>query len=290
LRYAWLDVLPAARTQDRDRQQSPHGLTLAHVCLLVVAACGNEAAKSDAGPSCESTADPHDEDGDGRFDDCDNCPAIANPTQSDATEIAVRAFADGVGDACDPRPSLAGDDLRAFYSFASEDQANAWTGSGFTISGDALHATDAATWTSTRTAQGDGLFVLAQITSLTFGVSGDIAVALDGDGIGAGATCTLGAQLLTASEPAGAMTSVDLSSAIEPGDPVRLIAWRTVATTPSGRVPRLTCRVTHAAATKDAIVMLTDDLVSGGQVIAVRDTSLEMSSLSIYTSPAPRNP
>ena len=47
------------------------------------------------GDACE-TIDP-DQDGDGRFNEADNCPAAANPDQADAD-------GDGTGDLCDPTP------------------------------------------------------------------------------------------------------------------------------------------------------------------------------------------
>ncbi len=61
---------------------------------------------------------PLDEDGDCIEDLVDNCPGVANPEQADNLEREVGALADGVGDACDPNPSLAGDHLLAFESFA----------------------------------------------------------------------------------------------------------------------------------------------------------------------------
>src|SRR6266496_982619 len=112
------------------------GLTVAH-------ACGSSNTASVDAVSCASVADPHDEDGDGIYDACDNCPATANATQSDLGELGAGGFADRVGDGCDPRPTIAGDQLRSFYSFASDTQASAWTGTGWTISGDAVHASGA---------------------------------------------------------------------------------------------------------------------------------------------------
>jgi hypothetical protein len=53
----------------------------------------------------------HDEDGDGVFDLCDNCPADSNVDQS------VDADADGVGDVCDPLPGLFGDRIVFFDPF-----------------------------------------------------------------------------------------------------------------------------------------------------------------------------
>lgn len=55
----------------------------------------------------------HDEDGDRHIDDEDNCPGIKNARQEDMDK-------DEVGDACDPNPSLTGDQIAKFYSFETE--------------------------------------------------------------------------------------------------------------------------------------------------------------------------
>src|SRR5690606_22301264 len=129
----------------------------------------------------------------------------------------------GVGDACDLRPSVAGDKPVAFYAFASEADADAWTGDGFAISGDALHASGAAMWTSARATPSGGLIVVAQIAALSPGAQGEFAVAFDGDGITAGTRCSLAAQAITAHEIGGEMTASDLPSAIDPDEPVTFI-------------------------------------------------------------------
>ena len=82
-----------------------------------------------------------------------------------------------------------GDDLRGFYSFASETQGAAWTGTGWAISGDAVHASGSASWTSTRSLQGDGYLVRADVASLTVAAGNSFAITLDGDGVSTGATC-----------------------------------------------------------------------------------------------------
>ncbi|MFN0249546.1 MAG: thrombospondin type 3 repeat-containing protein [Kofleriaceae bacterium] len=46
-----------------------------------------------------------DEDADGVPNQCDNCPVTPNEGQEDVGETSVGANADGVGDACDPRPA-----------------------------------------------------------------------------------------------------------------------------------------------------------------------------------------
>lgn len=262
---------------------------LVSVVLPLAAACGDDAVTSDAGPRCPVTADPHDEDGDGIVDECDNCPAHPNPTQSDSTEVEVRAFADGVGDVCDLRPGVSGDKLQAFYAFASETDANAWIGDGFTISGDALHASGSAMWTSTRAMPSGGLVVFAQIASLVPGAQGEFVIAFDGDGTTAGTWCSLAAQQISAHEGASVMAT-DLSSAIVPGEPVTFVAWRASLYTPQGRAGRITCRVIRDELMTEATLMVVDDLISGAHAIAARDVMVDVTSASVYTSPLPKNP
>jgi len=57
-----------------------------------------------------------DEDGDCVPDAVDNCPATPNADQADVREPVP----DGVGDACDPHPTQAGDTILAFYSFLGD--------------------------------------------------------------------------------------------------------------------------------------------------------------------------
>ncbi|HEY5928085.1 MAG TPA: hypothetical protein VIV11_40640, partial [Kofleriaceae bacterium] len=71
----------------------------------------------------------HDEDSDGTRDSCDVCPHIADPGQADVD-------GDRVGDACDPEPAIARQQIVLFDPF---DVLNAaWTNSGGTINSDQL--------------------------------------------------------------------------------------------------------------------------------------------------------
>jgi hypothetical protein len=70
-----------------------------------------DSAQIDAAP-CTGV---HDEDADGIVDACDNCPGVANADQLDTTE---GAGPDGVGNACDPRPTER-DRITFFESFAA---------------------------------------------------------------------------------------------------------------------------------------------------------------------------
>lgn len=66
----------------------------------------------------------HDEDGDEVGDGCDSCPHVDNPGQEDELEPAGQL--DGVGDACDPNPTLGGDYLVFFDGFGGSERAAAW--------------------------------------------------------------------------------------------------------------------------------------------------------------------
>jgi hypothetical protein len=283
-------LLRAARTQDRDQQRS-HWLTVAQLCVLALAACGDDASTtSDAGVSCAMTAEPHDEDGDGIFDACDNCPAIANADQADTTEEKLHSFPDRVGDACDPRAGVGGDVLETFYSFASDTQAASWTGAGFSISDDALHADTTATWSRNANLTGDGLYVLAQVSSISLNTDGEFTIVLDGSAGSGGLSCTLGAELLTATELGGATMSVPLAPAIAPMNPLTLIAWRTIVIAQGMRVAQLTCRVIRGGKIQNAVLTLADDLVTGALTLVSTKTLASLTSLSVYTSPGPKNP
>lgn len=263
---------------------------VALACVPALVACGERAARFDARPSCPDTADPHDEDGDGIVDECDNCPAIPNPAQTDLTEREAGAFPDGVGDACDPRPSASGDVLHAFYSFAGPEQADAWTGSGFTIHDDAAHASGTALWASAESAPaGGGVQLLLQIASPML-AQGALVVAFDGDGITSGATCTLDARTLTASEHAGEPSTVELATPIEEDERVTFVAWRAGVYVPEGRAGLIRCRVVRGSATQQAQALLGDDFATGAYAIATRDAAVTLTSVSVYTSPPPKNP
>jgi hypothetical protein len=69
--------------------------------------------------------DTPDEDGDGRGDACDRCPADYDPTPTDADN-------DGLPDACDPDPMMAENALLYFDPF-NEDSGH-WSG-GWTVTG-----------------------------------------------------------------------------------------------------------------------------------------------------------
>ena len=235
-------------------------------------------------------ADQHDEDHDGRGDACDNCPANANANQADSTEVAVMMFTDGVGDACDLRPALAGDKLVHFYSFADPMQGSAWTGTGWSIRDDAVHANLGAHWQSNGGTTGDGLMVRADIASIAFATqTGTLAIVVDGDGISAGAACAIdGNGMVRALEIGGAFNAVALPFALD--EPFAFLAWRTIMDTSTGRVAKISCRASRGTAMAEAEATLTDDIVSGAQVLDASDVVVDINALSVYTSPGPKNP
>ena len=96
----------------------------------------------DSGPTCwGGTPSTNDEDNDGIVDECDNCPSIANNNQADIREVNAGGAADGVGDACDPRPTQGGDGLYLFdglnFTTLPADWTNVgvgnWTASGGSV-------------------------------------------------------------------------------------------------------------------------------------------------------------
>ena len=280
--------------------------------MLMFAACGNEAPPPpDANPddldgdgvlnaadNCPErrNADQHDEDGDAFGDECDNCPAIANANQADTTEMAIPGqFADGVGDSCDLRPGLAGDKIAAFYGFGDPADANGWSGNGFTITNDALTGTTAH-WDSKTGEQGDGAMFVARIDSLMFVPGGAISIAIDGDGISTGGTCTLRDdtdadgfdELVIEEKGAGVSTTVSMQTSIAPDRVVSMVAWRSI--TGVNRDAEIQCRVIYEGATRQGMVALTDDTAPGTQSIGVMSATVRVASLLVLTSPGPKSP
>jgi hypothetical protein len=254
---------------------------------------GDMIANADDNCPRNYNTDQHDEDGDAIGDDCDNCPTAPNPDQADTTEVALMQmiFADGVGDACDRRPGVGGDDIGAFFPFAAETDANAFTGTGWSILDDGVHATGAASWMSKRDMQGNGLVAIARITSLAWtGSAGALTVAIDGDGVSAGDTCTLrqtaSGEQLVAQELGGGAMDVASVPAGDPAEPRQLVAWRLL----QGATNHLMCSVERGAARTEAQITLSDDVIIGAYVLIADRADVSLSSLIVYTSPGPKSP
>jgi hypothetical protein len=269
--------------------------------LLLLVACDGAAALPDANPddldgdgilnaddNCprRHNLDQHDEDGDLVGDACDNCPTIANADQRDTSEANARdQFPDGVGDACDLRPGLGGDEIARMFTFADESQASAWTGSGWTISGDAVHVSGDAQWHTRTNQQGDGQILVAQVSAVSG--AGQLTISIDGNGVESGAACTISSTELIAHDLAnGGSTSVAISLT---SDPLTLVAWRSVTGTIT-RVANVTCRVTQGEVTQSAEQVLSDDTILGNQAIVGMNIVASVDSLMVYTSPGPKTP
>jgi hypothetical protein len=101
----------------------------------------------DTGPTCWGTPSTHDEDGDGIVDECDNCPSISNANQADTREVSAGGTADGVGDACDPRPTAGGESIFLFDGLNFTSLPGDWTNvgaGGWTATGSAVTPTSTA--------------------------------------------------------------------------------------------------------------------------------------------------
>ncbi len=266
------------------------GLLVVSGITSVVAACGG----GSGGPAIDAApcVDPgHDEDGDGIGDRCDICPAAADPDQRDTTERAIGNFEDRVGDACDPRGALSGDTLAALHTFADPAEAALWTGSGWTIAGDAAHATDTARWASNRREQGSGVYVAANVTALAWRAGGAFELAVDGDG-SVGVTCRLladrngdGFDELEARDIGGEMLTKNLAAAITVEDAVMVTAWRTLD---REQVGRITCRARiggPGAATTELALATVDGATTGFYAMAATAVTVEVAAVVVYTSP-----
>ena len=103
-----------------------HGTVRIVLCALLLAGCdrvfglqANDASDTALDLCATQPADPtcHDEDGDQIVDAHDNCPATFNPSAAGSSQGDLDT--DGVGDACDPHPTTAGDAIVEFEPFAT---------------------------------------------------------------------------------------------------------------------------------------------------------------------------
>lgn len=98
----------------------------------------------DSGPTCWGTPSTNDEDNDGLVDECDNCPSVANANQANVGEVNAGTAADGVGDACDPRPAAGNDTIFFFDGMNFTTIPSTWTNVGtgsWTASGTSMSPT-----------------------------------------------------------------------------------------------------------------------------------------------------
>ena len=238
---------------------------------------------------CPGTHDPaqHDEDGDGFGDPCDVCPTVADLQQRDRGEVDALAFEDGVGDACDPRPSRGGDKIGALHVF-TVDSTPSWLGGGWTIGGDRVSASGTARWQHKRAEQGDGIAARLTVESVAWLDDGaSLSVTVDGDGVESGRSCALfadrdtdGNDELEAQELGGVLVVQALSGAV--AGPVTLIAQRGIERTGTGK---LLCRIEYGDRNATAMLPTIDATTTGQYAIAATSAEVVATSLVIYTSP-----
>lgn len=289
--------------QDREQGQTAHGESLAqklcrpHLALALAsfAACSDVEPLNlapldpddvdadhvpNAADNCPEKYNPdqHDEDGDGFGDACDVCPATFDD-QADFGEAASFGIGDHVGDACDPRPTRDGDRLAQLDTFV-EDSSAEYAGDGWRIGADVARAVGPARWEYQRALEGDGLLARIEVPLLVWLGDGLVEVSVNGDGVEAGATCTLvhaigGPDLLIAREVGGAMAMTEVP---EVEAPFTLGAWRTIDFVRDARLRCFLGDVTLDLPVDDSIPKGTVGFASTGAIT-------DVDSLAVYTFP-----
>jgi hypothetical protein len=117
------------RGETLDEGAGPDATTVAPDASIVTADDDGDGVTNDT-DNCPAIANASqaDEDGDAVGNVCDNCPHIANPDQANTLETT----ADGVGDACDPQPTIGGNSIALFMPFDSADELTGWNFGGNT--------------------------------------------------------------------------------------------------------------------------------------------------------------
>ena len=99
---------------------------------MVLAGCGRLAFDPSTQDATIDVSTEHDEDGDTIIDRLDDCPQLPNTDQADDD-------GDGVGNACDPEPTLARQTLTYFTALVGENPFVRTGNGALTIAADSLH-------------------------------------------------------------------------------------------------------------------------------------------------------